>query len=280
MPAVLIGGSGFLGSYVKNELMRSGFECYTAGRGNSNDVILDILNVDSLSDVFQRIKPDIIFNFAGTFSKNDDSDLRVNSDGPRHLIDSLLRLNDEPRVIHIASATEPRINLDELKFESKYSESKFIGTNVVKLAAEKGDIDARIIRVHNCYGKGQPKDRYISWALNKLLNNERISIRYPDRVRDFCLVDEAAQRICEIATADKKFSDLNYVEVGTGLGLTLKAAAIEICEILNVEKSLVKALDAEYEDPHPYEVAKNQDSILGKCKIEFHDGIQKALKGL
>jgi nucleoside-diphosphate-sugar epimerase len=280
MSAVLIGGGGFLGSYVRNELLRSGIKSYTAGRNKSNDVVLDILDVDSLSKVFLDLKPDIVFNFAGTFSKNNLSDLRVNSEGPKHLIDSLFQLSDKPRVIHIASATEPRIDSEEVRFESTYSESKFNGTNVVRLAAKKGDIDARIIRVHNCYGLGQPQDRYISWATNKLMQKEKISIRYPDRIRDFCLVDEAAQRICEIAISDKKFPHLDYVEVGTGLGLTLKAAAMKICEVLNVEKSLVTALDYEDEDPHPYEVAKNQDSILGQCKIEFHDGIQKALKGL
>jgi nucleoside-diphosphate-sugar epimerase len=279
MPVVLIGGRGFLGSYVKNELVRSGFECYTAGRNQSNDVILDIMDVGSLSKAFLGIKPSIVINFAGTFSKNDESDLRVNSEGPEHLVNSLFPLRDKPRVVHIASATEPRIESGEVKFESKYSESKFIGTNVVRLAAEKGDIDARIVRVHNCYGKGQPSDRYISWAASKLMQKEKISIRYPDRIRDFCLVDEAAQRICEIATADEESSGLNYVEVGTGLGLTLMDAAVKICETLNVEKSLVTSLDSEYEDPHPYEVAKNQGSILGKCKVEFHDGIRETLKG-
>jgi nucleoside-diphosphate-sugar epimerase len=279
MPAVLIGGSGFLGSYVRKELLRSGFKCYTAGRNKSNDVALDILDVDSLSKVFLDLKPDIVFNFAGTFSKTNLSDLKVNSEGPKHLIDSLFQLSCKPRVIHIASATEPRIDSEDLRFESTYSESKFIGTNVVRLAAEKGDIDARIIRVHNCYGKGQPVDRYISWATNKLVKKEKISIRYPDRIRDFCLVDEAAQRICEIANSGKTSSELKYVEVGTGLGLTLKAVAIEICETLNVEKSLVTALDSEYEDPHPYEVAESQESTLGKCKIEFHEGIRTTLKG-
>ena len=280
MPVVLIGGRGFLGHYVKNELLRSGFECYTAGRNQSNDMVLDIMDVGSLSKVFLGIKPRIVFNFAGTFSKNDESDLRVNSEGPGHLISSLFPLSNKPRVIHIASATEPRIESGDVKFESKYSESKFIGTNVVRLAAEKGDIDARIIRVHNCYGKNQPTDRYISWATNKLMQKEEISIRYPDRIRDFCLVDEAAKRICEIAITVKKSSELNYVEVGTGLGLTLKDVAVKICETFNVEKSLVTTLDSEYEDPHPYEVAKNQGSILGKCKVEFHDGIRKTLKGL
>lgn len=280
MPVVLIGGRGFLGSYVKNELLRSGLECYTAGRNQSNDVVLDIMDVESLSKVFLGIKPSIVINFAGTFSKNDKSDLRVNSEGPEHLVNSLFPLSDKPRVVHIASATEPRIESEEVKFESKYSESKFIGTNVVRSAAEKGDIDARIVRVHNCYGKGQPSDRYISWATSKLMQEEKILIRYPDRIRDFCLVDEAAQRICEIATADKESSRLNYVEVGTGLGLTLKDAAVRICETLNVEKSLVTFLDSEYEDPHPYEVATNEGSILGKCKVEFHDGIRKTLEGL
>jgi nucleoside-diphosphate-sugar epimerase len=281
MLAVLIGGSGFLGSYVKSELLQNGLKCYSAGRSESNDLILDILDVSSLGKLFLGIKPDIVLNFAGAFSKNDESGLRVNSEGPKCLIDSLLPLSDKPRVIHIASATEPRIGTrGGVKFESKYSESKFIGTNVIRLAGERGDIDARIVRVHNCYGKGQPADRFISWATSKLMSGEEISIKYPDRIRDFCLVDEAAQRICEIATSEKKSSELNCVEVGTGLGLSLKTVAVKICETLNVEKSLVTVLDPDLEDPHPYEVARTQESILGKCAIEFHVGIQETLRGL
>jgi len=274
MQAVLIGGSGFLGSYVKNELLLRGLNCYTAGRSKSNDLQVDILNADSLSTIYLGLKPDIVFNFAGTFSKVLASDLRVNSEGPKFLVDSIMSSSNKPRLIHISSATEPRIKSEEIRFESPYSESKFIGTSAVQLAADKGYIDARIIRVHNCYGKGQPTDRFVSWAAYKLSKQEEISIRYPKRIRDFCLVSEAAQKISEIATSDESSGSI-AVEVGTGLGLTLNSVALKICETLNAKSSLVTSLNGDLEDPHPFEVAKTQGNTTGACKIEFHEGIQK-----
>jgi nucleoside-diphosphate-sugar epimerase len=191
-----------------------------------------------------------------------------------------MSLSSRPRLIHIASGTEPRVKSEEIRFESPYSESKFIGTSAVQLAQDKGDVDARIIRVHNCYGKGQPTDRFVSWAASKLSKQEEISIRYPERIRDFCLVSEAAQKISEIAISDDESSDSIVVEVGTGLGLTLKNVALKICETLNVKSSLVTNLNGDLEDPHPVEVAETQGDTAGVCKIEFHEGIQKTLGGL
>jgi nucleoside-diphosphate-sugar epimerase len=139
-------------------------------------------------------------------------------------------------------------------------------------------VEAQIVRVHNCYGKGQPEDRFIADTSTKLINRKEVVLKYPNRIRDFCLVSEAAAKISDFATNFDSTPNVDSVEIGTGVGLSLSEAAIEISKILNVDSSLVVIPPFDILDPHQREVAELASHPMGKCEIEFKVGIYRTLK--
>ena len=65
MKKILItGGSGFIGSSVKNALLSLGFELITVGRSEKEDHKLNLNNTNELSKIINNFTPDIICHFA------------------------------------------------------------------------------------------------------------------------------------------------------------------------------------------------------------------------
>lgn len=275
MKILLIGGQGFLGKMTRISFERGEIKCFSAGRSKENDFYLDLMDPESISSALDKSKPELIVNFAGAFEGKDKKSLTVNSEGPKNLINAIERSMEKSKLIHISSATEPRDPNYLSLFESKYSESKYIGTQSVFNAANVGQVEAKIVRVHNCYGAEQPRNRFVSWVINQAESKEEIYLNYPNRVRDFCLVSEAATAIASISTIFATRPSKQMEEVGTGVGISLKDAALEICDVLNADRRLVKMPDNEELDMHPSEIARVSDQSGGLCKTTFKLGITR-----
>lgn len=74
MKALIIGGAGFVGGYLINELTENGFEVHATCLGtekiteNCNVHTLDILNKSSITDIFNEISPDVVYHLAAQSS--------------------------------------------------------------------------------------------------------------------------------------------------------------------------------------------------------------------
>jgi len=279
MSILLIGGNGFLGSYVRNSFEIEGHKCQSAGRSSHNDFFLDLLDQDSISAVFESLRPDLVINLAGAFGNDTSNSLEVNHKGSLNLVKSITSSVSSIKLIHISSATEPRTNSADLAFESDYSRTKYLGTRAVIDASADGSVDARIIRVHNSYGIGQPMNRFVSWTINKLQQKEKVALLHPFRVRDFCLVEEAAKGICELVKGMNSWPNDKVEEVGTGQGISLMDAALEICTIVGATEDLIVTSVGEKYDAHPSDVASLLPTSSGKCETNFEKGIAKVLRG-
>jgi len=66
-------------------------------------------------------------------------------------------------------------------------------------------------------------------------------------------------------------------EVGTGQGISLKDAAIDMCRILGVSDELVITNLNNRIDAHPKEIAVFSGSSKGKCTSSFSEGILRVL---
>lgn len=276
MRAILIGGRGFLGQYVESELLESGIECITAGRNPKNDLKIDLLEPDSIYQQLAISDADVVVNLAGAFENQTNASLEVNSFGPKNLISAIKKCNNPPKLVHIGSATEPRSLLGKGNFESTYSETKYYGTKIVFDSLENNSISGTILRVHNCYGEKQPQTRFIAWAVDKLKRGEQITLQHPDRIRDFCLVEEAASGISKLIINNSWRGSASYQEVGTGVGISLQDTAHIICDTFNVPRSLVRRPSVTAKDLHPSEVANLSENSLGLCKTNFKIGIRRS----
>ena len=274
MKVLLIGGTGFLGRYTMQEFLVKGVEAKSAGRSLKNDYHVDLLVPETLSDVLKQFNPDLIVNLAGAFGTSKSQKLEVNSLGPRNLVNVLSgkHFGNIP-LIHISSATEPRLLANLQLFESAYSESKFLGTKEIGLAISTGKLSGALIRLHNCYGNDQPIDRFVAWAYRELKAGEQINLKFPKRIRDFCFVKDAAQCLVTLATEDKSVYSDGMREIGSGIGLSLHQVAFEIADFLEISPNLIVDSDYTSEDYHPIEVAELLDGDSGRCLTQLRDGL-------
>lgn len=279
MRIILIGGKGFLGGMTREAFERAGIDCVSVGRNNSNDFHADLMDFGSIAYMLLALKPDLVVNFAGAFEGENSGDLLVNSEGPKNLVSAIGRFFNNTKLVHISSATEPSDPNYPYKFESRYSQSKYMGTQTVYDATKAEYVQAKIVRVHNCYGVGQPQNRFVSWVINQAKLNEPVHLNYPSRVRDFCLVSEAALSISNISTTFLLGASNDTEEVGTGIGISLKDVAFEICDALDVDRSLIRKPKVKEVDFHPTEIANLSDQASGLCSTTFKTGITDLLGG-
>ena len=62
MKILLIGGSGFLGTYLSKFFLKKGIKCRSCGRNIKNDFILNKYNEREISKIIFNYKPDVIIN--------------------------------------------------------------------------------------------------------------------------------------------------------------------------------------------------------------------------
>ncbi len=74
MKALIIGGAGFVGGYLTDELSANGFDVHATCLESENITgkctvhTLDIMDKDSITDIFNRIMPDVVYHLAAQSS--------------------------------------------------------------------------------------------------------------------------------------------------------------------------------------------------------------------
>ena len=74
---LVIGATGMLGQSLMKEADRAAIKCIGAARKNS-DIILDVMNEESIAKAFKKINPEVVINTAAVTSiQNCDNDVRL-----------------------------------------------------------------------------------------------------------------------------------------------------------------------------------------------------------
>lgn len=271
------GGTGFLGAVVTRELTSQGHEILVGGRSALADVPMDISSIgqDELADILEQTSPDVVLNLAGAGLGGSTVEPyvlhQVNSLWPALLADHI-RQRGGPNLLHVASSTE-LITDDYGRYESAYSESKAEGSTAVHHLHTAMPEQVALVYAHNVYGSTQPTPRFIRWLIQQALSKSEVSLRYPDRIRDFIHVDDAAEAISEslltIGTSQGK-------EIGTGTGTSLKEAARLVFAFLDADEDLIVENPDGRVDPFTATIAK-PDNLLGSRPMELSEGISRTV---
>ena len=65
MKILLFGGSGFLGSHLKNFFLEKKVSCFSCGRNSKNDILLRKYCENEISKIIFDIRPDVVINLVG-----------------------------------------------------------------------------------------------------------------------------------------------------------------------------------------------------------------------
>jgi nucleoside-diphosphate-sugar epimerase len=185
MKAIILGGAGFLGSYIYDELKRLKIEPIVfddLSRGKKENIKdcekfhqMDLsLMQYNLIKAIEEEKPEYIFHFAAINGTNNFYErpidvLSINNDITANLFNLLQRCKHRPKIIYASTSevynspvviptpedSKTYVRVDKVR--DTYSASKLMGEFYVKHYCEALSLDYLILRIFNVYGKRDVK---------------------------------------------------------------------------------------------------------------------------
>jgi GDP-4-dehydro-6-deoxy-D-mannose reductase len=177
MKALIIGGAGFVGSYLIDHLIS---DCYwsVVATKLENEVIehpeveqydLNILNKQSIIDLLYKVHPDYIFHLAAQSSvalswKNPAMTIDVNIKGSINVLDAIRELDYKPRILLIGSGEEyghihpeeiPIAETNHTRPGNIYAATKACQNMLGKIYSDAYQMDIVMVRAFNHIGPKQ-----------------------------------------------------------------------------------------------------------------------------
>jgi len=213
--ALITGASGFIGGRLRDSLLDQGWDVVSLTRPKSpppkrgRAAPVDYANVDTLTDVVKRERPELVLHVAGaTKGVTYDDFQRANVMPTRNLAQALLRSHDQVgRFVKVSSLTaygpstldSPLIETHEPKPIEHYGKSKLEAERV--LTQEIGSrLPWTIIRPAGVYGPGD-----IDYFELFRLASRGLNVFYGNRESWFSAVhvDDVVRSIVDAAKSDK-----------------------------------------------------------------------------
>ncbi len=180
MKILITGASGFIGSFIVDEVLRRGWETWAAVRPNSSRQYLTDpsinfinLNLDSEAQLIEALQShafDYVVHAAGaTKCKNFYDFFRVNADGTCHLVNALLATHKPKKFVFVSSLSvfgaireaEPHQDIlasDTPQPNTFYGRSKLAAEQFLETVKDK--LDYTILRPTGVYGPRE-KDYFV-----------------------------------------------------------------------------------------------------------------------
>ena len=122
------------------------------------------------------------------------------------------------------------------KFTNQYSLSKHQFSEYGKYYSYNKDINFFNIKLESFYGKDEPNDRFISYLINKLKNNEDINLTEGSQIRDFIYIDDVVNGIYTIIKSDLK--GYHDIPLGSGDGISIRELVLYLKKKLNSKSKI------------------------------------------
>lgn len=245
MRVCVIGGSGFLGSHVADQLSADGHEVIIYDRnpspwlkGNQTMVIGDLLSFDTLLDSVKGC--DVVYNFAALSDLNDALDkpvetVQVNVLGNVQLLEAC-RLQDVKRFVY---ASTVYVYSREGGF---YRCSKQAAEHYVEEYQQVYGLDYTILRYGSLYGPRADNTNGLYRIVKSALDTG--VLRYegsPDSLREYIHVEDAA--LASVTALKEEFRNQSVVLTGQEPMRVLDLLEM-LAEILGL-KNAVEFIDGE-----------------------------------
>jgi dTDP-4-dehydrorhamnose reductase len=251
MKTILVTGSnGLLGQKIIYALRnRSDVKCISTSKGENRMkakdgyeyVSMDISDLNSVENVFQKYTPDVVINTAAMTNvdlceSNRDEAWLLNVQSVEHIISVCKKHNTH--LVHLSTdfvfdgRKGPYIETDEPNPLSFYAHTKYEGEKLITASG----IDAAILRTIIIYGVVDDNSRsnVVLWVLNSLKNNKPITV-INDQFRSPTLAEDLADAC--VSAALKKATGIYHVS-GREVMNILDIAEI-VADYFELDKSLI-----------------------------------------
>ena len=300
MKVLVTGGAGFIGSHLVDEALEEGYDVVTIDNLNNGKLEnlnkdakfykVDIVDIDNLSLVFEKEKPDYIIHLAAQISlreslKNPIYDAEQNILGSINILECCRKFNVK-KVVYASSAAVygfpkylPVGEKHPINPFSPYGVSKHTVEHYLQYYHENFEIDYIILRYSNVYGERQDpigEAGVIAIFIDKLKKGERpIIFGDGEQTRDFIYakdVVEANLLALEKETENKVFN------ISTNTETSVNELFKKIKEIMNSNINPI------YKNPIKEVRNIRLDNSLAekelnwKPKVELNEGLKKIAK--
>ncbi|UTH76565.1 NAD-dependent epimerase/dehydratase family protein [Chromobacterium sp. IIBBL 290-4] len=301
MQCLVLGGGGFIGSAICDQLLSNGygvnvFEHYKTKpyrnflesenikwfSGDFHSLDQDIECLDGVETIIHLIST----THPSTSNKDPIFDIESNLINTVKLL-SKLEKSSVKRVIFISSGGTVYGEPTYLPIDEKHPTNPIVSYGIVKLAIEKYllmycklfNIKPIILRVSNPYGERQQigsMQGAIGVFLNKAINDQPIEIWGDGLIcRDYIHVRDVAKSVIK---AIKYSGNASIFNISSGSGVTLTDLALAI------EKALGRKITVNYLEQRSFDVKSNilcnklaKTELLWQPEIAIEDGIKSTM---
>lgn len=253
MKALIIGGSGFIGSHIVDKFLKENWEVTIFDR--QHEIFRpelagvtfeagDIKNKALLESIVARNFDVIIYSLSTTTPKtsNDDPEFDIASNliPTVNLLDICTR-HKTGKIIYLSSGgsiygdseTETHNEADAVFPICSYAITKLAAEKYLYMYEKLHGLNYTVLRVSNPYGPRQnpiSKQGVISVFLHKILNGQKIEIWGDGNiVRDYIYVSDVANACFQAAYSTKN----GICNIGSGVGISLKDLVGILAEATN-----------------------------------------------
>ena len=245
----ILGAKGFLGSPIADALENRDWEVIMFSRDKSRnssrrEFSANLFEEDSLKQALLLSQPNVVLSTAwdtehGKFWTNEsnvnyrDSTLKFAELSFQLGVETFIGLGS--RCEYGTSPGYCNASVSPLIPNDLYSKSKIETGIALKEIGERFGGQTHWARIFQAFGPNEKVERFVPGLIAKLQNNETFPIRTPNYKMDWIHTEDIASAI--VYTLENKLD--HFVDIGTGVGTSVKELSELICEELDLDESLL-----------------------------------------
>ncbi len=301
--ALVIGATGFVGSYLIEEIKNS-LLCDIIATNLEREMIyqnniilkkLDILDYNSVFSLINENKPEYIFHLAAQSSvslawKNPELTADININGSLNILEAVKNINYNPKILMIGSGEEygyiekvPIVEETPLKPGNIYAVTKACQNMISKVYCKAYDMKVIMVRSFNHIGPNQSSTFVISDFCKQVAEIEK-GVRSPilkvgnlNAKRDFLDVRDVVRAYTKLIQFGKSGETYNVgrgqsIKISEVLNIILKNSNKEIN--VEIDKNKLRPLDVPIIEPS---INKIYTATGWKPEISLEESIKDIL---
>jgi len=264
---LLTGATGFLGSHILDKLVENGYNVAILKRSWSDtwriNYLLDqikIFNLDliSLEEIFQSIKPEYVIHLATLYSKFDsdadiDNTYKSNVSFPADLLEigvkyGLKGFINTGTFFEYDCTQQPINENNPIKPFNLYAQTKLDFELILKSYSEK--ININTFRIFSPYGE-RDNNKLIPMLIQKALSKQTIQLSDGMQKLDFIYALDVADAYIEalkVMLLKENLGSYNVYNLGSGIPISVR----EVVSV--VEQNLGEHIDVVWGDPSTVDI--------------------------
>jgi UDP-glucose 4-epimerase len=254
-PALVTGGSGFVGRHIGRALVSRGVEVHALSRRMPPESVIpgarwwqvDLRDQVSVRAVVSRVRPSAVFHFAGCTSGRGRADpeamaesFAVNLEGSLGLFESLLAATWPLKRVVCAGGLEeygngpvPFVETQREQPVSAYSAAQVAITHAAQMLHRQRGLPCVILRLGLVFGPEQSSAFLIPALVEACLAGRPFPMTSGSQSRDYVYIDDAVDAVIRAVGADA--ADGHVINVSEGVERRVADVARQVVEAAGAE---------------------------------------------